>query len=211
MSAMMKNKSDKSFKGDNSEKKTVNAEKKSGLTKRCFNCGLKDHVSTNCPSKEKGAKCFKCSEHGHIASNCPKEQKPAASSYAITHPTQSKQPKDVLINVPVKAIIDTGSDITIMRADEFIKIGSPYFVHNQMSFRGIGKEQGTTIGEFRAKLTVDENSYAITIHVVSAELSRYGLLIGRDFLDTVELNVKRKNVAENACRIFESHNRRRTY
>jgi hypothetical protein len=77
-----------------------------------------------------------------------------------------------------------------MRADEFIKIGSPTFDHKSISFCGIGIGQNKTIGEFRAKLTVDEYSYAITIHVVSDELSRHGLLVGKDFLDTVELNVK---------------------
>ncbi|EZA52392.1 hypothetical protein X777_08885, partial [Ooceraea biroi] len=99
--------------------------------------------------------------------------------------------KGIAINdIPTRAIIDTGSDITIMRADEFIKIGSPDLVRKPISFCGISKGQNTTVGEFRAKLTVDGNSYAIDVHVVSDELSKHGFLIGKDFLDTVELNVK---------------------
>lgn len=66
-----KNKNEKNVKDDaGSEKKLTNAEKKSILTKRCYNCGLRDHVSADCPTKDKGTKCFECNEHGHIASKC---------------------------------------------------------------------------------------------------------------------------------------------
>lgn len=184
-----KNKSDKNAASDSSDRKVASADKWS-VPKRCFNCGLKDHVSAKCPSKEKGTKCFECNEHGHIASNCPSKPK-TTNSCVVARPMGRKHPKDVLINdIQVQAIIDTGSDITIMRADEFVKIGSPRLVRKPISFRGVGRDQNTTIGEFSAKLTVDENSYEITVHVVSDELSRFGLLIGKDFLDTVELNVK---------------------
>jgi len=46
---------------------------KSETEKRCFNCGLRNHVREDCPSK--GPKCFKCGERGHIASKCEKSQK----------------------------------------------------------------------------------------------------------------------------------------
>lgn len=104
----------------------------------------------------------------------------------------------MLINdVPMQAIIDTGSDITIMRADEFIRIGSPNLTSKSIIFRGIGKEQNNTLGEFGANLTIDGNSYAISINVVSDELSKHCLLIDNDFLDTVELNVKLCNAIIN--------------
>lgn len=94
--------------------------------KRCFNCGEKEHVSANCPSKDKGAKCFECNEYGHVASKCPAKQKNTTNTCAVTCAQRRKNFKNVLVNdVPVRAIIDTGSDITIMRADEYIKVGSP--------------------------------------------------------------------------------------
>lgn len=43
--------------------------------KRCFNCGSKEHIGMNCPSKDKGMKCFDCNEFGHIAAKCPTAKK----------------------------------------------------------------------------------------------------------------------------------------
>ena len=40
--------------------------------KRCYNCGSKEHISTECPDKIKGPKCFKCGDFGHVASKCIK-------------------------------------------------------------------------------------------------------------------------------------------
>lgn len=28
--------------------------------RKCFNCGSKKHISSDCPDKDKGPKCFKC-------------------------------------------------------------------------------------------------------------------------------------------------------
>ncbi|XP_015602065.1 uncharacterized protein LOC107271021 [Cephus cinctus] len=167
-------------------------EKKDRVTlKRCFNCGLRDHVSLNCPLKEKGVKCFGCNEYGHIAAKCPKKET-TKSSCAITQPQGHKHPKEVLINdVAIQAIIDNGSDITIMREDEYIKLGSPRIELEVTPFRGIGMEENRTNGGFYASLTVDGNNYVIPIHVVADQLSRYKLLIGSDFLDTVDVELKR--------------------
>lgn len=77
-----------------------------------------------------------------------------------------------------------------MRADEFIKIGSPTLTSKSIPFCGIGREQNATIEAFRANLFIDETSYTAAIHIISNELSKYGFLIGNDFLDTVELNVR---------------------
>lgn len=77
-----------------------------------------------------------------------------------------------------------------MRANEFIRIGLPILICKRTAFHGINTGQNMTIREFNAKLTVDGNSYTITIHVVSDELSKHELLLGKDFLDTVKLNIK---------------------
>lgn len=58
-------KDDVSVKG---ERKNVSERKECDSVKRCFNCGLKDHISSVCPTKAQ--KCFKCNEYGHIAHDC---------------------------------------------------------------------------------------------------------------------------------------------
>lgn len=126
-----------------------------------------------------------------MASKCPDRQKVTMNSCAVVCPQQRKHLKNVFINgIPTQAIIDTGSDIMIMPADEFIRVGSPTLIWNSIPFCGVGKGQNATIGKFSAKLTVDGNSYTIAIYVVSDEFLRHGLLLGNDFLNTAELNVK---------------------
>lgn len=48
-----------------------------------------------------------------------------------------------------------------------------------------------TLGRFWTEITIDGNLFKILISVVSDDLLRNKLLIGQDFLNTVELNMKR--------------------
>lgn len=56
-----------------------------------------------------------------------------------------------------------------------------------------------TLGEFHAKITVDGHSYDILIQVVSDDLTRNALLIGRNFLEEVDLRVKRGEATISPC------------
>lgn len=121
-----------------------------------------------------------------------KKKDATRNSYTVTQTKLSEYDKEVLIDgVPIEALLDNGSDLTIMRADEYVKLGSPRFENRLIPFWGVGKESNVTLGEFRATLTVDENSYPILIRVISDDLLRHKLLIGRDFLHTIDLTVKR--------------------
>lgn len=40
------------------------------VPRRCFNCGAREHLGVNCPTKNLGTKCFECGKHGHIAAQC---------------------------------------------------------------------------------------------------------------------------------------------
>lgn len=59
-----------------------------------------------------------------------------------------------------------------------------------MRFDGVGSSGNTTLGEFEAKVTVDGHSYPIRVQVVSDTVLRYRLLIGTNFLNTVNINLK---------------------
>lgn len=109
--------------------------------KRCFNCGNKNHLSALCPDKEKGVKCFQCGEYGHIAIKCPKAEgekitvKDIGSCYAASSTTE-KYCKIVTINgVELSALIDTSSDISLIRADAYIKVGAPTLTQRRIEFR----------------------------------------------------------------------------
>ncbi|XP_053620703.1 uncharacterized protein LOC128681110 [Plodia interpunctella] len=44
--------------------------------RRCYNCGQRNHVSSQCPN---GPKCFKCNQFGHIGPRCTSATTTAAS------------------------------------------------------------------------------------------------------------------------------------
>lgn len=76
-------------KGERKESSNSNENKKSG-TVCCYNCDERDHVSTNCPTKDQGTKCFKCGERGHIALKCTKKSKTNKKSCVISEISNRK-------------------------------------------------------------------------------------------------------------------------
>lgn len=85
-------KDDKTRKSDARGHPKKRAAGEKGDRSRCFNCGCEDHVSAECPDKEKGVKCFNCNEFGHIAARCPDKKNKA---YVISRPDMKKFTKEV--------------------------------------------------------------------------------------------------------------------
>ncbi|KAJ8911976.1 hypothetical protein NQ315_003254 [Exocentrus adspersus] len=198
--ARMKNKSygnkEDKTRNDDRRKKAVDRDKK---VKRCFVCGAKDHLSDECPVKDKGVKCFKCNEHGHIAAKCvsgsSRVNQPRESN-SVSQPSRKKYLKEVSINnVQLTALVDTGSDLTLIRADEYVKLGSPRLIKSNVKFDGIGSSGNETIGEFVTNVTIDDVDFNMKFHVVSDTLLKYAVLIGTDFLNQVELHISAGKIA----------------
>jgi len=166
----------------------------SGEKKCCFNCGLPDHLGKDYPTKENGPKCFKCGERGHIAAKCSGKREEVKSSYVVTQITPTKCSKEVAMNGHnIVALVD-GSDLCLMRADQYGDIGSPPLKYKETRFSGVGSRENMTLGEFCAELTVDGHSYSVLIRVIANDVINYKLLIGIDFLNTIELRIKNGNV-----------------
>ncbi|XP_050476973.1 uncharacterized protein LOC126866968 [Bombus huntii] len=121
--------------------------------RRCFNCGSADHLSAKCPQKGKGMKCFKCNEFGHVAANCTARQ---VKTYVISRPERKKYLKDVSIDgCRFVSLVDTGSDLTFLRSDEYARLGSPPLGNCKLRFDGFGSAGNSTWGEFTRVMTVD--------------------------------------------------------
>lgn len=108
---------------------------------RCFNCGARELLSANCPAKRLGTKCFECGVFGHISSKCPKrEVKPEETVVAsVSCIPCKKYTKEVIVCGRIfAALIDIGSDISIMRTSEHALIGSPELQTAKIEFRGVG-------------------------------------------------------------------------
>lgn len=157
-------------------------------TRRCFNCGSRDHLGKVCPMKDKGAKCFKCNQYGHIAKFCKESAAiPKETACIIIKNQPQKQVKRIEItNQYFNSIIDTGSDLSLISLECYKKIGCPALSEG-INFDGLGALNNNTRGSFIADVVIDDGKYKITFHVVGNEIMKHAVLIGADFLNLVEL------------------------
>ena len=77
-----------------------------------------------------------------------------------------------------------------MRADQYIRIGAPKLNRDIVEFHSIGSKRNFTLRKFSTNIVIDGESYGITIHVVPNTMMQRSLLIGTDFLNTIEINMK---------------------
>ena len=108
----------------------------------------------------------------------------------------TKRDKDVKIgNFELSALIDTGSELTLMRYNQYVKIGAPKLSRDIIEFHSIGSKRNFTLGKFPIDIIINGELYHITIHVVPNIAMQHSLLIGTDFLDTAEINTKRGDIS----------------
>lgn len=88
---------------------------------------------------------FGCCEFEHVAS-----EEGIVSSFCVECSSGKKYMKNVMIDgVKIKTLIDTESDISLMRADKYIKIGASRFQTIKTRFLGIGfSGKMIALGEF---------------------------------------------------------------
>lgn len=106
------------------------------------------------PAKEKGVKCFHCSKYGYVVAKCSKI---AVNSRIVdknkdcnvTRTNVRKSHKTVVITEKEQLVlIDTSSDLSLMRADFYVKIGAPALVSKQTRFRRFQWEQSIKQDEY---------------------------------------------------------------
>lgn len=168
--------------------------------RRCHNCGGKNHLGADCPFKDKGTKCFQCGEFGHIAAKCGKKEHPKQiNECSVVQKQDGKIYKNVCIKGKrVKALIDTGSDLHLMRAEQYIRLSSPPLTGPEIVCKGLGANSVSTIGSFIANVEIDENKFEILIHVVSDIYLAHDLLLGSGLLKVADISLD-----ERGARIFK--------
>ena len=164
--------------------------------KRCYNCGDEEHVCAECPNKSRGPKCFKCREYGYIASRCDNLSESIKEVGSVFRLLPTKRGKVVKIgNFELSALVDTGSELTLMRYNQYVRIGAPKLSRDIIEFHSIGSKRNFTLGKFPTDIIIDGELYHITLLVVPNTAIQHSLLIGTDFLDTVEINTKRGDIS----------------
>lgn len=155
----------------------------------CYNCGLKGHLSNECPDKARGPKCFVCSGYGHVSTKCPEKNKGSGSStMTIMEVVPKNSVKFIIEGVQLIALLDTGSDITAIRQDVYeshfrnIDLDAEF-----LTIRGIGSNRIATMGSFEKDVLINEEELTLRVHVISNEASHFKAIVGNDILSQVDV------------------------
>lgn len=136
---------------------------------RHHNCREKGHMIAACPMQNRGPKCFKYQDYGHISSKCNKKRD--KHSYATVRSSNSKCTKKVsMCGKEVVALVDTGSDLCLMRATQYVNIDAPPLQKHVGQFRGIGSDLNQTLEEFTVDMIINDIMYLVKIHVIPDHL-----------------------------------------
>lgn len=153
--------------------------------KRCFNCGDAKHPGRECPHKSKGSKCYSCGEFGHTVAKCPRGSESVNKNSAVVRVDtirshgDKKIYKDVkILGKNVTAIIDSGSDLHLVRSSFYVQLGAPRIRPEAIKFDRMGATNRTTLGRFSADVIIDGLTFVLNVDVVPDHFMTHGLIIG---------------------------------
>lgn len=158
--------------------------------KHCFNCGSTEHDVKSCDKADKEPKCFKCNSYGHIASKCTQTQA-ANTSTTTVNCVNSTSDKFILIHIEGQechALVDTGSDVNLLRNDLYEKIGKPELSSTTRIFTGLGNTSTKPNGTCHLQLSMGNDVYEVKVYVVPTRSMTSELILGCDFLKISKLS-----------------------
>lgn len=189
---------------------------------KCSYCLKFGHIESDC--RQKKLQCYKCNQTGHKARSCtattmtatePINTAAGATTREIPTPNTRRLQSSssnrtycnfnkvfgmltksvVLNNVNTSALIDTGSALTLIRKTIFMEINHrPVLSKDTYELIGIGNHIITTIGSAEIKIKIDDEEYAIVVHVVRDEDMIICMILGYDFLQTVRITMDMNGV-----------------
>lgn len=143
----------------------------------------------------RGPRCYRCGQFGHIVAVC--------NAVEVLQPPVVNQIQlppmyvyAVLNGYNVIALVDTGSDVTVVRENVYNNITSrPEINGSSMPLTCFGFNTQRTVGSFPADITINRNKYRINAQLVEARFMQSEMLIGKDILNQSTV-VVRKGVVE---------------
>ncbi|KAL1454481.1 hypothetical protein WDU94_010725 [Cyamophila willieti] len=165
--------------------------------KTCYFCGNSWHPRSSCPAKE--AQCSTCSKTGHYSRVCQSKASTSRGTYrrnkktsastdvtaSITAASPSSLQRSVIDitvnNVPLKALVDTGSSLSFINRALLKKCRiTPFPYHRKISMANSSLSTDIT-GQCRINLRVADNSYKDVTFLIMSNLC-CDVLIGHDVL-----------------------------
>ncbi|XP_076280086.1 uncharacterized protein LOC143208958 [Lasioglossum baleicum] len=192
----MREKSERKTRGKKVETKEKRDAPRKTKIPRCNTCGLPEHDAKNCPDKGKGPKCFKCNNFGHIASKCDGAKNERDNkTVSVNCVTRSKTVYPIEVNdIQCRALIDSGSDISLMKKNQHEQIGSPPLSTTMMSITGAGNATTKVMGSFESTVKIADDTYEIKFFIVPSQSIPHNVILGQDFLEGVEMRLDNGNI-----------------
>ncbi|XP_011859820.1 PREDICTED: uncharacterized protein K02A2.6-like [Vollenhovia emeryi] len=174
---------------DNPRKQKISKDKSSPKTSpqpatknKCNGCGG-SHPRAKCTFRD--AECYKCSKKGHIAKMCRSNTEDSKTQLQIKNvaiqalSAVGKRRRHYitasLIGKSVNLQYDTGSDITIIGKNEWLRIGSPKLITSDI-VEHAGGSALEIIGKFYSTITALGRRGKIYVHVASRDdINLFGL------------------------------------
>jgi len=192
-------------KGDSSKQEKKATKESTNKILTCYNCGGSGHKANTCKYKEQGKKCFKCNKFGHEALNCSnndsKDKTPSESKTTMNVELAGsikRMCKEITIDdIKVDALIDTGSQLCLLREDIYLKLNSKELLKSYTVITGIAQGEVKTLGCLQTIISIDNDNYPLTFHVVPCSAMKMFVVIGIDFLSQAEVKITQDGISIN--------------
>ncbi|XP_015437705.1 PREDICTED: uncharacterized protein LOC107192870 [Dufourea novaeangliae] len=159
---------------------------------RCFLYGSPDHNIQNCNNKSLGPKCFNCNDFGHVSTNCTKSSTPDKKLSKVSCVTSvNDRPITVKINgIDCDALVDTGSDVNLIREDVYNKVGRLKLYKVSRIFIVLGNIETRPVGKFTTDIIIGDDLFSTEIFVVPTNAMTSEVILGHALLKNTEVLIR---------------------
>lgn len=136
----------------------------------------------------------KCTKKNDTAKNETAKSEIVKSGCAKLQSVNQRCTKKVRLSITkICALLDTDSNISLLSKAKYDESDLPSLNENSIVFHGVGAKDNKTSGFVDTTLEIDY-AYIVRVHVIPDNLALHDFLLGNDFIDRVELNIKGGNV-----------------
>ncbi|UYV74576.1 hypothetical protein LAZ67_12000184 [Cordylochernes scorpioides] len=89
----------------------------------------------------------------------------------------------------LQALIDTGSQLNLIRFDWYLALGSPSFDADDRFISGIGNKRVKLLGKFKAEVKIDDVLFVTIFNIVPEDSMKVVVIIGDEMLKEVHFSV----------------------
>ncbi|GFS98870.1 hypothetical protein NPIL_90371 [Nephila pilipes] len=159
---------------------------------KCFNCNLWGHKSAECKNKKDGLKCFKCLKFGHIAKIFDQKE---VNQTLVTRSNTFTKKLETFVEIQgfkINVLFDTGSELSMINYESYIKIGSPKLSYNNESLAGINGECLYPLGFLYSEIKFDKCCIATEIYVIQKLCC--DIIIGLDVINKLNITINENGI-----------------